>query len=133
MRSKNAFVFREIEMERVRTDAACFQKFTHIFDQLDLAKFSLIIERQPPVVREMKKDSRGFWRFFVAFEVLKVTGHAEMQSQPELIASAHEQMLAMPMTVFEAMPFQSTCHLASGNILQNISISHFDIGDPLVQ
>src|SRR4029453_17585320 len=71
MRSKNAFEFRETEIERVRTDAASLQKFIRILDQLDLTKFSLIVERQPAAIHETKNNSRSFQRYFVAVEVLK--------------------------------------------------------------
>ena len=56
-----------------------------------------------------------------------------MQPQPELITGAHKQMFAVPVTVFEAAPFQSTCQLTRGNAFQNIRVPHFDIGDPLMQ
>ena len=56
-----------------------------------------------------------------------------MQSQPELITGAHKQMFAVPATVFEAAPFQSTRQLTRGNAFQNIRVPHFDIGDPLMQ
>jgi hypothetical protein len=69
----------------------------------------LIVERQPAVIRETKNHSRSFRRYFVVVEVFKRPGHAEMQSQPELITGAHKQMFAVSVTVFEAAPFQSTC------------------------
>jgi hypothetical protein len=79
MHSEDRFELGEIDVERVRTDAASLQELIHILDQLDLAKFSLIVEREPAVVRETKKDARSFRRFFVALEILKPAGHAEMQ------------------------------------------------------
>ena len=83
--SKNCLELRETNFERVGAKAARLQKFIHILDQLDLAKFALIVERQPAVIRETKNHSRSFRRFFVVVEVIKRAGHAEMQSQPELI------------------------------------------------
>ncbi len=77
--SEHRFELGEIDVERVRTDAASLQKLIHILDQLDLAKFSLIVEREPVVVRESKKHARSGRRFFAALEVLKPAGHAEMQ------------------------------------------------------
>ena len=77
--SKNRFELRRDNSERVGTKAASLQKFIDILDQLDLAKFSLIVERQPAVIRETKNHSRSFRRFFVVLEVLKRAGHAEMQ------------------------------------------------------
>ena len=44
--SKNCLELRETNFERVGAKAACLQKFIHILDQLDLAKFPLIVERQ---------------------------------------------------------------------------------------
>jgi len=79
MHSEDRFELGPTDIERVRTDAASLQKLIHILGQLDLAKFSLIVEREPAVVREAKKDPRSFQRFFVAFEILKRAGHAEMQ------------------------------------------------------
>src|SRR5439155_27356843 len=79
MRSKDRYEFGETDVERVRTDAASLQKLIHILDQLDLAKFPLIVEREPAVVRETKKDARSVRRFFVALDILKRAGHAEMQ------------------------------------------------------
>src|SRR5215510_3496368 len=84
-------------------------------------------------MREMKNHSRSFRRYFVVVEVLKRAGHAEMQSQPELVTGAHKQMFAVPVTVFEPAAFQSTRQLTHGNALQNIGIPYFDIGDPLAQ
>jgi len=131
--SKNCLELRETNFERVRAEAAFLQKFSHILDQLDLAKLPLIVEREPAVVREIKKDSRSFRRCFVVVEVLKRAGHAEMQSQPQLITSAHKQMFAVPVTGFEPVPFESTCQLTRGNAFQNIRVAHFDIGNPLAQ
>ena len=79
MHSEDRFELGATDIERVRTDAASLQKLIHILDQLDLAKFSLIVEREPAVVRETKKDARSGRRFFVALEILKPAGHAEMQ------------------------------------------------------
>src|SRR5207245_8762997 len=70
MHSEDRFEFGETDVERIRTDAASLQKLIHILDQLDLAKFPLIVEREPAVVRETTKDPRSFRRFFVALEVL---------------------------------------------------------------
>src|SRR6266550_7439821 len=42
-------------------------------------------------------------------------------------------MFALPATVFEAVPFQSTCQLTRGNAFQNIRVPHLDTGDPLMQ
>jgi hypothetical protein len=42
-------------------------------------------------------------------------------------------MFAMPVTAFEAAPFQSPGQPTRGNVFQNIRIPHFDVGDPLVQ
>ena len=44
--SNNCLELRETNFERVGAKAACLQKFIHILDQLDLAKFPLIVERQ---------------------------------------------------------------------------------------
>ena len=44
--SENCLELRETNFERVGAKAACLQKFIHILDQLDLAKFPLIVERQ---------------------------------------------------------------------------------------
>lgn len=107
--SNNGFELRETNCERVRAKAACLQKLIHILDQFDLAEFPLIVERQPAVTREMKNHSRSFGRYLVVFEVLKRAGHAEVQSQPELITGAHEQMFAVSETIFEAALFESTC------------------------
>ena len=131
--SEDRFELGEIDVERVRTDAASLQKLSHILDQFDLAKFSLIVEREPAVVRESKKDARSFRRGFVVVEVLERAGHAEMQPYPQLITGPHEQMFAVPVTVFESTPFESTCQLTRGNAFQNIRVSHVDIGDPLAQ
>src|SRR6476660_7027177 len=77
--SSNCLELRETNFERVGAKAACLQKFIHILDQLDLAKFSLIVEREPAVVRETKNHSCSFRRYFVVVKVLKRPGHAEMQ------------------------------------------------------
>src|SRR5439155_26834925 len=42
--SNNCLELRKTNSEGVRAKAACLQKFTHIFDQLDLANFPLIVE-----------------------------------------------------------------------------------------
>ena len=55
------------------------------------------------------------------------------ESQPELITGAHKQMFAVPVTRFEAAPFQSPCQLTRGNAFQNIRVAYFDVRDPLVQ
>src|SRR5258708_18413355 len=104
MRSKDRFEFGETDIERVRTDAAFLQELIHILGQLDLAKFPLIVEREPAVVRETKNDARSGRRFFVALEILKPAGHAEMQPVPQLITGPPEQMIAVPVTRFEAAP-----------------------------
>jgi hypothetical protein len=109
------------------------QKFIDVLYQLDLAKFPLIIEGQPAVIRETKNHSRSFRRYFVAVEVLKRSGHAEMHPQPEPITGTHKQMFAVSVTVFQATPFQSTRQLTSGKAFQNIRVPHVDIGDPLVK
>jgi len=44
MFSNNWLELRKTNSEGVRAKAACLQKFTHIFDQLDLAKLPLIVE-----------------------------------------------------------------------------------------
>src|ERR1700757_491329 len=131
--SNDCSELRDTNLQRVGTEAACLQKFIYILDQLDLAEFPLIVERQPPTVGEIKKDSRSFRGFFVALEVLKRAGHTEMESQPELLISAHAQMFAVSVSVFEAAPFQSTCQLTRGNVFQNIRVAHLDTGDPLMQ
>ena len=105
MFSNNCLELRETNFQRVGAKATCLQKFIHILDQLDLAKFPLIVERQPAVIGEMKKHPRSFRRYFVGFEIVQRAGHAEVQSQPELITSARKQMFAVPVTVFEAAPF----------------------------
>jgi hypothetical protein len=105
--SNNGLELREANVERVGAKAACLQKFIHILDQLDLAEFPLIVECQPAVIHETKNYSRSFRRHFVMVEVLKRAGHAEVQSQPELITCAHKQMFAVSVTAFEAAPFQS--------------------------
>ena len=66
-------------------------------------------------------------------EIVKRTGHAEMQSQPEVSIGAHEQMFAMAATSFEAESFQSAHQFTRGNAFQNIPASHIDADDPLVQ
>ena len=43
--SKNCLELRETNSERVGAKAACLQKFIDVPYQLDLAKFSLIVER----------------------------------------------------------------------------------------
>ena len=103
--SKNCLELRETNSERVGAKAARLQKFIDVLYQLDLAKFALIIEHQPAVIRETKNHSRSFRRYFVVVDVIKRAGHAEMQSQPELIIRAHKQMFAVSVTVFEAAPF----------------------------
>jgi hypothetical protein len=113
--SKNYLELGESNFERVGADAACLQKFIHVLDQLDLAKFPLIVERQPTVTCETKNHSRSFWQYFIVVEVLKRSGHAKMQSQPELITGEYKQMFAVPAAIFEAAPFQSTSQFTRGN------------------
>src|SRR5207237_283275 len=131
--SNNCLELRKTNLKRVRTDVARLQKLIHIFDQLDLAKFALIVEGQLAVSGETKNYPCSFGRYFTVIEVLNRAGHAEMQSQPERIADVYKQMFAVPVTIFEAMPFQSTCQLTRGNTFQNIRVAHLDIGDALMQ
>jgi hypothetical protein len=93
--------FCEIDIQRIRAQGALFQKFIDISKQADLAKLTLIVERQTMVVGENKLHSYMPRRLFVVFEILKRSGHAEVQSQPEVAIRAHEQMFAMPPTRFE--------------------------------
>ena len=58
--SQDRLEFGETDFECVGAKAACFQKFIHILDQLDLAKFPLIVERQPAVIRETKRTRAVF-------------------------------------------------------------------------
>src|SRR5215469_16376502 len=68
---KNCLKLPEPNFKRVRAKAACSQKLVDIFDQLDLAKFSLIVECQAAVIGETKNHARRFRRYLVVFEVLK--------------------------------------------------------------
>ena len=131
--SNNCLELREANVKRVGTKAAFLQKFIDVLYQFDLAKFALIIEHQPAVIRETENHSRSFRRYFVVVEVFKRPGHAEMESQPELITGAHKQMFAVSMTAFEATFVQSPFQPTRGNALQNICITNVDTGDPLMQ
>src|SRR5438094_499753 len=133
MLSKDLRQSREADVERVRAQCAFLQKFMDIFQQSDLAKLALILECEAMRIGENKEHSRMFRRLLLMLEIPERAGHAEMQAQPELITGAHEQMLAVPVTVFEAASFQSTYQLTRGNAFQNISVSHIDADDPLVQ
>jgi hypothetical protein len=65
--AKDRFKLREINFERVRTKGTCSQKIFDILDQLDLAKFPLIVERQATAVRETKNHARSFRRYIFVF------------------------------------------------------------------
>jgi hypothetical protein len=42
-------------------------------------------------------------------------------------------MFAVPVTIFEAASFESTCQVTCGNAFQNIRVPHLETGDPLMQ
>src|SRR6478736_6313364 len=83
--SENCLEVRKANFARVGSKSACLQKFGHVAYQADLPKLALIVEREPPVIRETKNDSRSFRCFFIVLEVVKRTGHAEMQAQQEFV------------------------------------------------
>ena len=72
-------------------------------------------------------------RILLALKVLKRTGHAEMQSQPEVAISADKQMFAVAATGLEAASIQSPCQLTRRNAFQDVRTLHIDAGDSLVQ
>jgi len=133
MRSQDVSELRTADVQRVRAKYALFQKFIHIFDQPNLAELALILECEAMRIGENKEHAHMVWRFPPAFAIPKRTGHAEVQSEPELSICAHKQMFAVPPAAFEATPFQSTRQLRRSNALQNICVSHVDADDPLMQ
>ena len=72
-------------------------------------------------------------RILLVLEAQKRTGHAEMQSQPEVSIGAHEKMFAVAAAGFEAVSFQSPCKLPRRNAFQHVRAPHIDAGDSLVQ
>src|SRR5437588_8155145 len=102
MRSQGLAELREADVERVRTEATFPQVFIYILNQADLAEFALILECEAMGVGENEEHSRMPRRILLAIEVKKRTGHAEMQSQPEIAIDAHKQMFAVAATRFEA-------------------------------
>src|ERR1051325_10076999 len=106
MFSEDLFKLRETHVERVRPQAALFQEFINIFNQSDLAKHALIVERKSIAVRESKNDARVRRRFLLVFEITEKTRHAEMQPQPDIVAGAHEQMFSVTPTAFELPTLQ---------------------------
>src|SRR6266536_3351189 len=104
MRSQELSELREADVERVRAEATFPQVFIYVRDQPDLAEFALILECKAVGIGENKEHSRmparrslgagGPRCILLVLEVQKRTGHAEMQSQPEVSIGAHEQMFA---------------------------------------
>ena len=125
---------RATDVERVRAEAAFFQELIDILQQSDLAKLALIFECEAMAIGERKKHSRMPRRLLLMLlEIVKRTGHAEMQSQPEVPIGAHEQMFAVATTRFEAAAFQSARQLTPGDAFQHVCAPHIDTADPLVQ
>jgi hypothetical protein len=125
--------FCKIDLKRIRAQCPLFQKRIDTFQQPNLAKLALIIERETMLVAENKEHSNMPWRMFVIFEILKRPGHAKVQSHPELAIGAHKQMFAMTATRFETTSLQSARELSSCDIFQNVRVPHLNVVDPLVQ
>src|SRR5207249_5794602 len=132
MRSQELSELREADVERVRTEATFPQVFIYVRDQPDLAEFALILECKAVGISENKEHSR-MPRPILVLEVQKRTGHAEMQSQPEISIGAHEKMFAVAAAGFEAVSFQSPCKFTRRNAFQHVRAPHIDAGDSLVQ
>src|SRR5205814_3612516 len=126
MFSEYLFELRETDVERVRTQCAFFQEFIDILKQSDLAKLALILECEAMRIGESKEHSRMLRRLPLTLEILERTGHAEMQSQPQVAIGAHEQMFAVATTRFEAVSFQSARQLTRGNTFQDVRAPHVD-------
>src|SRR5439155_5605473 len=112
---ENRSELREIDTERVRAQCALFQEFIDILQQSDLAKLALVLECEAMGIGESKEHSRMFRRLLLILEIVKRTGHPEMQPQPQVMIYAHEQVFAVATTRFEAASFQSPCQLTSRN------------------
>src|SRR5438132_950575 len=133
MRSQELAELREADVERVRTEATFPQVFIYILNQADLAEFALILECKAVGIRENKEHSRMPRRILLVLEAQKRTGHAEMQSQPEVSIGTHEKMFAVAAAGFEAVSFQSPCKLPRRNAFQHVRAPHIDAGESLVQ
>src|SRR6266566_5592714 len=117
MFSEDFSELREGDVERVRAQGALFQKFVYILDQPDLTEFALILECEAVRIGENKEHSRVPRRLLLSLEIVKRTGHAEMQSQPQVVIGAHKQVFAMPATRFELAPFQPELQFARRDVL----------------
>src|ERR1700692_3059107 len=129
---QDLFELRDANVERVRTEATFPQVFIYILGQPNLAEFALILECKAVRINESKEHSGMLRRPLVTLEILKRAGHAEMQSQPEVAISAHQQMFAVAATRFEAASLQSPCQLTRRNAFQDVRAPHLDACDPLV-
>src|SRR5438034_8856517 len=100
MFSEDLSELRGTGVDGVRAQGVLSQKFIHIVDKAYLAEFALILECKAMGIGENKEHSRMLRRPLLIREILKRTGHAEMQSQPEVSVGAHKQMFAVSTTRF---------------------------------
>jgi hypothetical protein len=110
----------KIEIKRVQAERALFQEFIHVFQQSDLTEFALVLECEAMRTGENKEHSRMRRRLIVPLEIPERTGHAEMQSQPDVATGAYEEMFAVAAATFKATSFQSPRQLTRRNAFQHI-------------